>query len=163
MGLEIRQVPYDSAEAVELTGALQAEYVVRYGGIDETPVVAAEFARPHGAFLVATLDGEPVGCGGIRTVAAGVAEMKRMYVRPSTRGRGVARRLLAALEQAAVDAGCQELILETGSRQPEAVALYASSGYTTVAAFGTYRCEPGSRHLGKSLVEAATVASGLPR
>lgn len=152
MGLEIRRPPYDSAEAVALTEAVQAEYVVRYGGVDETPMAALEFAPPHGVFLVALLDGEPVGCGGFRTVADGVAEMKRMYVRPSARGRGVARLLLGALEQAATAAGCHQLILETGSKQPEALSLYESSGYTAVPAFGTYRCEPGARHLGKVLL-----------
>ncbi len=156
VGLQIRQLLYDSAEGTALTDAVQAEYVVRYGGVDETPVVAEEFAPPSGAFLIAFLDGQPVGCGGFRTVAPGVAEMKRMYVAPSARGRGVARRLLAALEGGAVAAGCQQLILETGSKQPEALALYASSGYTPVASFGTYRCVPGARHLGKTLSTLAT-------
>lgn len=152
MAFEIRQVAYDSAEATVLTDAVQAEYVVRYGGVDETPVSVNEFAPPFGAFLVAVLDGQPVGCGGIRTVFSGVAEMKRLYVAPAARGRGVARRLLAALEEAALAVGSRRLVLETGSKQPEALALYASSGYTAVPAFGTYACAPGASHLGKALV-----------
>lgn len=155
MGLVIRQLAYDSPEAIALTDAVQAEYVVRYGEVDETPVVAPEFAPPSGEFLVAFLDGQPLGCGGFRTVAAGVCEMKRLYVAPAARGRGVARGLLAALEQRAAAAGCHQLVLETGSKQPEALALYASSGYTPVPAFGTYACAPGASHLGKYLGVAA--------
>ncbi len=154
MGLEIRQVAYDSVEATALTDAVQAEYVVRYGGMDETPVVAQEFAPPIGAFLIAFRDGQPVGCGGFRTVGPGVAEMKRLYVAPAARGWRIARLLLAALEAAAVEAGCHQLVLETGSKQPEALALYASSGYTPVPAFGTYACAPGASHLGKMLLSA---------
>ncbi len=156
MGLEIRRLPLDSPEAATLGEGLQGEYLVRYGGTDQTPVAPAEFSAPHGVFLVAFLDGEPVGSGGFRTVAPGTAEIKRMYVRPAARGLGIARRILAELEQAAQAAGCLQLILETGSVQPEALALYLSCGYTTVPAFGIYRCEPGSRHLGKILrVDAA--------
>lgn len=152
MGLDVRQLSYTSAEAVALIDEVQAEYVVRYGGPDETPVVAQEFAPPTGAFLVAFLDGRPVGCGGFRAAGAGVAEMKRLYVAPVARGRSVARALLAALEEAAAVAGCHQLVLETGSKQPEALALYASSRYTPVPAFGTYACAPGASHLGKVLV-----------
>ena len=152
MGLQIRQVDYESAEATALTNAVQAEYVIRYGGPDETPVVAEEFSPPAGAFLIAVLDDQPVGCGGFRAVGAGVAEMKRLYVAPLARGRGVARALLAALETAAGAAGHRHIVLETGSAQPEALALYASSGYTAVPAFGTYACAPGASHLGKILV-----------
>lgn len=155
MGLEIRRLPYDSATAVTLTDAVQAEYVVRYGGVDTTPVAAQEFAPPHGEFLVAFLNGEPVGSAGFRSVAPGDAEIKRMYVTPAARGRGIARRLLAALEQSATAAGCHRMILETGSKQPEALALYESSGYGAVPAFGTYRCAPGARHLGKALADDA--------
>jgi len=163
MGLEIRCLPFECPEAAALCGALQAEYTVRYGGTDETPVDAPEFAPPHGAFLVAHLDSEPVGCGGFRTVGDGVAEIKRMYVQPHARGRGVARRLLAALERSAAATGCDRIILETGSAQPEAIGLYESSGYTPVPAFGTYRCEPGSRHLGKSFESAVPDLSAVSR
>lgn len=163
MRLDIRPLPYDSVEAVALIDAVQGEYVVRYGGVDATPVAAHEFAPPHGVFLVAFLDGAPVGCGGLRTIEEGVGEIKRMYVQPAARGRGVARQLLAALEQAAAAADCRQVVLETGSKQPEAEALYDSSGYRPVPAFGTYRCAPGALHLGKSLLDGAATAPALPR
>ncbi|MGB9378592.1 MAG: GNAT family N-acetyltransferase [Mycobacteriales bacterium] len=158
MEIEIRPAPYDSAAALELIEAVQGEYELRYGGRDSTPVSPQEFAPPLGAFFVAFLDGRPVGCGGFRTVGDAVGEIKRMYVRPDARQRGVARALLSGLEKAAVAAGCREMILETGSKQPEALALYASSGYAPVPAFGTYQCAPGARHLGKSLTTGMVAA-----
>lgn len=149
---------YDDPAAVKLIGEVQQEYVRRYGGPDETPVDAAEFAPPLGLFLVGYADGEPVACGGWRAHDAtddefldGDAEVKRMYVHPSVRGRGFARALLAELERTAVDRGRRRIVLETGTVQPEAIALYLSSGYTPVPNFGTYRCSPNSRCFGKVL------------
>jgi len=80
-----------------------------------------------------------------------VGELKRMYVRESARGRGVARLLLAHLERTAAESGIRRLVLETGVAQPEAIALYRSSGYTDVEPFGHYVGYADSVHLGKSL------------
>ena len=91
-----------------------------------------------------------VGCGGWRAHGTD-AEIKRMYVTPAARGRGLARRLLAELERTARAAGHRRVILETGSKQPEAVGLYRSSGYTEIPAYGYYACSPHSMHLGKVL------------
>jgi GNAT superfamily N-acetyltransferase len=74
-----------------------------------------------------------------------------MYVRPSARGRGIARALLAACEDAARELGYNELWLETGTQQPEAIALYLTSGYEPIATFGQFACEPDAMHLGKVL------------
>ncbi len=101
--------------------------------------------------LLATLDGEPVGCVGLRRVNADTAELKRMYVRPGLRRKGIARALLAACEQAARELGYRYLWLETGTLQPEAVALYLSAGYEPVSPFGQYAGESLSVHLGRSL------------
>ncbi len=106
---------------------------------------------------------EAVACGGWRArrsgddpaLRDGDAEIKRMYVAPAHRGRGIARALLAELERAAVAAGCRRAVLETGTRQPEAIALYLSEGYAPMAKFGTYRDEPGSRCFAKSLGRGA--------
>jgi GNAT superfamily N-acetyltransferase len=126
---------------------------MRYGG-DGDPVhaPAEEFDGPGGQMLLATLDGAPVGCVGLRRVDDLTAELKRMYVRPGLRRKGIARALLAACEQAARDLGYQDLWLETGSLQPEAVALYLSAGYEPVSPFGQYAGESLSVHLGRSLV-----------
>ncbi len=144
---------YDHPDAVALIADVQQEYVVRYGEVDRTPVDPAEFAPPLGLFLVAYVDGVPAACGGWRAHDADV-ELKRMYVRDAFRGRGLARAVLAELERTAAAAGYTRLILETGSKQPEAIALYTSAGYTPVPRFGYYADAPEAVHLGKELETA---------
>lgn len=153
--LVLREAPFDSPEAVTLIAEIQQEYRIRYGGPDDTPVVAAEFGPPSGLFIIAEANGELAGCVGLRShTVAGVecAEMKRMYVRPVYRRRGLARKLLAATEQRAALLGYPKLILETGDQQPEALALYESSGFLPHAGFGLYADEAGSRYFAKDLV-----------
>lgn len=157
-GLHIRSVPFDHPDAVKLIDEVQQEYVTRYGDPDVTPVDVSEFAPPRGLFVVGYLDGAPVACGGWRAhdgpspeFLPGDAELKRMYVVPSARGRGLSRVLLAELERTAVDAGRKRVVLETGTRQPEAIALYRSSGYADIAKFGHYRDDPLSVCLAKGL------------
>ena len=149
--LELRAVGYDDPLAVLLVERVQEEYVVRYGGRDAAVVDPAEFSPPEGLFLVAQVDGVPAGCGGWRVHAPGVAELKRMYVEPAYRRHGIARRLLAALEAAAAAAGHRHLLLNSGGRQPEALALYARAGYTPVPGYGVYAESPDAVFLGKDL------------
>jgi GNAT superfamily N-acetyltransferase len=162
--VRIRTVPYDHADATMLIGEVQQEYVRRYGGEDTTPVDPAQFAPPLGLFLMGYLDGVPVATGGWRVASPseagllpGDAELKRMYVVPSARGRGFARALLAELERTALAAGRRRMVLETGNAQPEAVALYISSGYDKVPKFGVYKHSSSSIYLGKAL-ESGTEA-----
>ena len=116
---------------------------------------------PNGLFVVVHDDGVPIGMGGWRRYGDdGDGELKRMYVRESSRGRGVARLLLAHLERTAAAAGIRRLVLETGTAQPEAIALYRSSGYVDVPAFGHYVGEPLSVHLGRDLQETKDEAAG---
>ncbi|GHH87501.1 GNAT family N-acetyltransferase [Streptomyces capitiformicae] len=144
----IRPVPYDHPDAVKLDTEVQVEYQVRYGdGGDATFVDPAHFAPPAGLYLIAYDEhGRPLATGGWRSQEAGDegyldgdAELKRMYVIPEARGLGLARRILARLESDARTAGRTRMVLETGSKQPEAVALYTSSGYEPCAKFGYYR------------------------
>jgi GNAT superfamily N-acetyltransferase len=86
-------------------------------------------APPRGTFLVLYADDRPVACGGVKTLAAGTGEIKRMFVAPDARGRGHARRLLAALEDAARNLGHSRIVLDTAAPLAEAAALYLSSGY----------------------------------
>ena len=146
--MKIEVTAYDHPDAMALIAQVQQEYVVRYGSPDGTPVDPADFAPPRGLFLVAYVDGTPAACGGWRAHEADV-ELKRMYVTPAFRGRGLARAVLAELERRAVAAGYRRVILETGSKQPEAIALYESSGYVPVPRFGFYADAPGAVHLGK--------------
>jgi GNAT superfamily N-acetyltransferase len=149
--VRIEQVAYDHPDATKLIAEVQQEYVQRYGGEDTTPVDPAEFAPPQGVFLVGYEDQEPVACGGWRSFGAD-AEIKRMYVTTRSRRHGYARLILAALESTARSAGHDRAVLETGQKQPEAVELYRSMGYTDVAPFGYYASAPLSIHLGKRLI-----------
>ena len=90
--------------------------------------------------------------------AEGDAEIKRMYVVPVVRGRGLSRLLLVELERRAVAADRRRLVLETGIRQPEAIGLYRSSGYSEIPRFGVYRWDARSRCFGKLLAVAAQPA-----
>src|SRR5690348_13306744 len=123
----------------------------RYGGSgDDTPVADDDFTPPNGAFLVAD-DGEQlVGCAGWRRHGDD-AELKRMFTAKPARKRGLGRRMLAAVEESARAAGCRRLILETGDRQPEAIALYESAGYARIEDFGYYKDAPDVLSFAKSL------------
>jgi GNAT superfamily N-acetyltransferase len=107
---------------------------------DQSGAVAeAELVPPRGAFLVARLDGSPVGCGAVRKLDAVTAEIKRMWVDPDVRGHGVGRSLLAALEQAARDLGCHVVRLDTSAHLAAALALYRSGGYRDIPAYNDNR------------------------
>ena len=125
--------------ASDLIEAMVAEMVPLYGRIDRPgmPVAGPEqFAPPRGAFLVGfDDDGQPVCGGGLKPLGPDVVEIKRMYVVPEARGRGVARALLGALEEAARDLGYAIVRLDTGPKQPAAEHLYRSSGYTEIDNF----------------------------
>lgn len=153
--VEVTAERIDDAAGTLLIEQVQQEYERRYGGRDTTPVHPDEFDAPQGHFLVVRLDGLAVACGGVRLVEPALGELKRMYVAPAARGLGLARQLLAALEQAAGELGAKRVRLETGTKQPEALALYASAGYTPIDTFGVHKDEPESRCFGKDLGPAA--------
>jgi putative acetyltransferase len=102
-------------------------------------------------FLVAWFSEEPIGCAALTDLGGGTAELKRMFVRTRFRNQGIARQLLAALEEHARERGHTEIRLETGTRQPEAIKLYESSGYTAIPRFGPYVDDPNSVCYAKSL------------
>ena len=156
--MRIEIVDYDHPDSVWLIDELQQEYVRRYGEPDLTPVDPAEFAPPEGLFLLGYLDGRPVASGGWRVhdgsepgFQDGDAELKRMFIAPDVRGNGLARRMLSELESSAGLAGRTRLVLETGTRQPEAIGLYVSCGYVETVKFGVYRDDPLSRCFAKNL------------
>ncbi|UOY01494.1 GNAT family N-acetyltransferase [Blastococcus sp. PRF04-17] len=147
----LRPLPYDDPLAQHLVAQVQQEYVTRYGGPDEAVVDPAEFRPPSGIFLVAEVDGVPAGCGAWRALPTGEAEIKRVYVAPAFRRRGLAALIVAALEDGAAAAGHASVILNTGDQQPEAIALYERLGYRSVPGYGIYACSPGAVFLGKEL------------
>jgi GNAT superfamily N-acetyltransferase len=133
----ITQTSWDDPDVRRLTAEQQRELRVRYDGAAEpgTPLSATDVSV---VVVARRADGVAVGCGALRALAADVAELKRMYVVPAARGHGLAKRLLAALESEAGRRGWTTLRLETGPRQPEAVALYEGAGYRPIEAFGAY-------------------------
>ncbi|MGW5671480.1 GNAT family N-acetyltransferase [Micromonospora sp. NPDC003776] len=152
--IEIRARHFAAPESQALIRAALADLGQRYGGSgDDTPIDAAQFEPPDGAFLVAYLDGQPVGCGGWRSHGddGGTAELKRMYTAPAARGRGVAGAVLAAVEESAREQGRKRIILECGDRQPEAIAMYTSAGYERIPNFGYYQDAPGCLSFGRTL------------
>ncbi|HTZ27308.1 MAG TPA: helix-turn-helix domain-containing GNAT family N-acetyltransferase [Streptosporangiaceae bacterium] len=102
-----------------------------------------ELTPPAGLLLVATLHGEPVGCGALKFHDGAPAEIKRMWVAPAARGTGLGRRLLADLEERAAQSGADRVRLETNGALAEAIALYRSAGYREVPAFND---EPYAHH-----------------
>ena len=152
--MKLREVRYDDPVVQQLTREVQAEYGRRYGGNgDSSPMDPARFVAPHGRFLLATVDDEPVGMGGWRLggPADGDAEIKRMYVREDRRRTGVARVILDELARTAKEAGVRRLVLETGNAQPEAIAMYRAAGFVDIPAFGHYASSPDAVHLGKQV------------
>lgn len=149
-------------ERAELTGdgarllidALNAELSAVYPepGATHFQLSPQEVAGGRGTFLIVYADGTPVGCGALRLLDAETAELKRMYVSPASRGRGLGRRLVAALEAEARLLGIRRLVLETGVRQTAAIALYRATGFQPIPLYGEYRLSPEtSVCLGKDL------------
>jgi len=136
--------PFDSPDAVALVAALDAHLSERYPP-------AQRF------FLVARVEGRPVGCGALRLLGGGEAEVKRMWVDPAVRGQGVARAVLARLQDEALELGATRLVLETGTHQTEAIGLYRSSGFETVECWGEYAASPTSLCMAKPIARGADI------
>ena len=157
MTLRIERVPLDDPIAAALIDELQADLDARYGVEDDggaewrAEVTAEKVAPPHGAFLVAWWAGDPVGCGAVKQLEPGVAEIKRMYVAERARRRGIARQLLGRLEDEARTLGYERMQLETGEVQPESVALYESAGWTRIEPYSRYADDPRSICFAKPL------------
>jgi GNAT superfamily N-acetyltransferase len=134
--VRIEAVPLDGPDGARLIAEFVAEISSRYPGWTPSAGPSAEpheFVPPAGRFVVASIDGLPVGCGGYTRIGDHAAEIKRVYVRPDGRGGGVARAMLEHLESAARDAGYAFVRLDTGDQQPDALALFDSGGYTRIA------------------------------
>jgi GNAT superfamily N-acetyltransferase len=169
--VEITEEPYDGPVGAALVAALTLDIGERYAHevVAWSPEEVAQddleyqaevtpdlVVAPHGAFYVAWLDGQPAGCGALKPLHPGapdrtVGEIKRMYTAPAARRRGVSRAVLDRLEVRAAELGYLRLQLETGTAQPEALALYAGSGWQRITPYGRYKDLPGSVCFGKDL------------
>lgn len=151
--IQIRPSRYGAPAAQQLIALLMDDLRQRYGDADGTPVVPVEFDPPDGGFFIAYAGAQPVGCGAWRSWAGSeeVAEVKRVFVSHAGRRMGLARRIMSTIEQDAKAHGRRRIILETGTAQPEAIALYEALGYERIEPFGYYKNEPGVRCFGKDL------------
>ena len=151
--IEIRRADITAAASRALILALNRELSARYPeeGATHFRLDPDEVAEGRGAFLIAYSGGDPVGCGAIRRIDGATAELKRMYVQASARGRGTGRLLLEALEAEGRRLGVTRIVLETGDRQAEALALYAAAGFARIPPFGEYVGSPLSVCMAKQL------------
>jgi GNAT superfamily N-acetyltransferase len=150
--------------ASDLLAAMRAELIGLYDNanrLDNPALLPAELRAPDGAFVVGYYDGGPGGAaagaavavavagGGVRRLGDGVAEIKRMYVRPAARGQGVAAQLLRTLEGVARDLGYGRVRLDTGPKQPHAERLYRGAGYMEIAPYNDnpFACFWGEKRL----------------
>ena len=152
--MRIRFRPADPEEppAAELLDEMRAELndvYETFSRLDNPPLAPAELRAPGGVYLVGYDGDDAVAGGGLRRLDEGVAEIKRMYVRPAARSRGVARALLGALEDAAASLGYGATRLDTGPRQVHAGRLYRSAGYVEVPPYNEnpFACFWGEKRL----------------
>ena len=136
----IERVDAHSAEALALVQAYLDEIDPMFpDGLDPTQSVTAEpdeLTPPHGAFLVARdADGTAIGCGGVKLLDPQTAELKRIWLAPSARGRGLGAELLAALEDAARELGATQGRLDTNAKFESALAMFRTHGWSEVPAY----------------------------
>jgi GNAT superfamily N-acetyltransferase len=153
LGISITSEPFDSRAAQQLVAALDAGLAQLYPPEQRfgPNLKAQHLEAGRGTFLVARDNGRAVGCGAIRMLDGKSAEVKRMYVEPDQRGKGVGRAVLDRLEAAAKQLGALRLVLETGIHSPEALALYRGAGFTQIDCWGEYATSPTSVCMEKTL------------
>ena len=139
--LAIERAEHPTIEVRDLLSALDAELLPLYDPDQHHGLALDEIFRPEVHFFVARMEGEAVGCGGF-ALFDGDAEVKRMYVIETARGRGIAGAVLARIEEEARATGATLLRLETGDLQHAAIALYRRAGFEKCAPFGPYRDKP---------------------
>ncbi|MDH6465701.1 putative acetyltransferase [Micromonospora sp. A200] len=147
----IESRPSTDPEIDALVVAQQRELREADGGLDGQVTVTHDDVR----YLAVVVDGRAVACGGVQSLDAATGELKRMYVRPAYRGRGIARQLLTALEELAFQRGHSVVCLETGVYLPAAIGLYTSCGYEPIPVYGEYVDNPYSVCFAKHLPVAA--------
>ena len=147
----LKRTGSDDADFIGLVRHLDAELTIRDG---DEHAFYAQFNKLVNIrhVVVAYQDGRPVGCGAIKTLEAQVMEVKRMFVFPEERGKGIASKVLSELEHWAAELGAHACCLETGMKQPEAIALYQKNGYERIPNYGQYAGVENSVCFRKTLV-----------
>jgi GNAT superfamily N-acetyltransferase len=142
----------EESPASELLADMRLELIAMYESpsrLDNPALSPAELRAPNGVYLVGWEDGRALTGGGLRDLGGGTAEIKRMFVRPEARSRGVAAQLLLALEAAARSLGYRATRLDTGPKQPHAQALYRKVGYLDIPPYNDnpFACFWGEKDL----------------
>lgn len=135
--IELLRTGSDNTDFIELVKLLDAELAERDGAEHSFYATFNKLNKIKHA-VVAYENGIPVSCGAIREFSHGTMEVKRMYTLPENRGKGIAGKVLTELEKWATEMNCNKCVLETGIRQPEAIALYKRNGYKQIANYGQY-------------------------
>jgi GNAT superfamily N-acetyltransferase len=144
--VSLRDELLDGPGARALLPAYDADIRARYPGsdVENRPGLEAGYVKPPaGRLVVAYLGPDPVACGAVRRIDERTGEVKSVYVAPEARGRGIGRLIMGRLEQVAEEAGYERVRLDTGDKQPEALALYESLGYREIH---DYNGNPYARH-----------------
>ena len=149
--MTVRQVEWDHPASVSLRSAQREEIAQRYGTPDSEPGPAPTGDDITAFFVDFDDDGEPLGCGGLRQLSETEAEVKRMFVRPESRGTGTSVAVLRRLEEYGRERGWHRLLLETGDQQPDAIRFYTREGYEPVPRFGYYAESESSLCFAKEL------------
>lgn len=155
----IRSEDVAGSVATRLIAELSRELTALYPGETDGNFDPNDMAKPRCRFVVAWVGDEPAGCGALRPLYdAAIGEIKRMYVRPDFRRRGISKQLLLALEDAAVEFAYREVWLETGLLQPVAIGLYERMGYRRIPCYPPYTEDPMSVCYGKTLTSTDLIS-----
>jgi putative acetyltransferase len=144
--VKVEAEPFESADARRLIAALDEHLASRYPAEQRfgPNLKPAQIAPGLGTFVIARADGRAIGCGALRLLDETTAEVKRMFVEPAQRGRGVGQEILDHLEAVAATLGARRLVLETGVFQEDAIGLYLRAGFSQVGCWGEYATAPTS-------------------
>jgi GNAT superfamily N-acetyltransferase len=158
VNVEVRRVSGSDPVALELVAAMVGEMGGLYEpGLARSPLAPEQLSPPGGGFVVLSEDGRVLAGGGVKRIDAHAGEIKRMYVVPDARGRGVGRALLAALEDLARDLGYAVVRLDTGAKQPSAQRMYLRAGYVPVP---DYNGNPYAAFWGEKRLDPAPGGGG---
>lgn len=142
--ITVKSEAYTSEAARYLIGMLDNGLIHRFPGKNSGSEPSQNFGHDKSTFLVARNDGVPIACGGLVYVDDETCEIKCMFTEPCSRGRGVAKKVLQALEKHAIEQGFKIIQLETGRHQPEAIIMYEHNGYQRIPCFRQYVGNPHS-------------------
>ena len=149
--LTIRAEPPDQPDVLRMIAALDVQMTALYPPESNHLLDIAALSDPAVTFLVVRDGNEAIGCGALSRDARGWGEVKRMFIRPEQRGRGIGKRVLADLETLAREASLPLLRLETGIHNTDALALYRAAGFVECPPFGDYKPDPLSVFMEKRI------------